>query len=132
MQHSSLSLKEEIYLEVIYFSEPTRSESRSITLPRLLGILVGIFVVTTIIFATFYGIEKSKKTVETTITPTVTTVITTVSTTTVTITTSNGYNSLFLLRTTNYVFAAQRDLCLTPYCIKAGEYLLFVEIIHKE
>ena len=79
------------YLHVSYFSEPSRSGSRSVTLPRLLGVLVAIFITTTIIFATFYGIEKGKRADDSTTSSTTTTTTATVSTTTVTTTTtSNG------------------------------------------
>ncbi|CAF0895927.1 unnamed protein product [Rotaria sordida] len=60
---------------------------------KLLGRLVGIFVITTIVFIILYGVEKTRKT----------------------ITTEN--RTLPLATTTD-------DVCFTPYCVKAANYLI--------
>jgi hypothetical protein len=76
---------------IFYFSQPLKLESRSITLPRLLSVLVGIFIVITIVFATLYGLEKNRTTATTTVVTSIsspTTITSTLSTTT--ITTSKG------------------------------------------
>ncbi|CAF3718768.1 unnamed protein product [Adineta steineri] len=98
------------------------SGSRFLTLPRVLGVLVGIFAITTIIFATFYAIEKNKSPIieiPTTFdtTPTTTTIVTTTPITT-TVTTPT------ITTTVTTTPAATQDLCLTPYCIKAADYLI--------
>jgi preprotein translocase subunit SecG len=59
------------YICIFYFSQPSKSV-RSITLPRVLGVLVGIFLVTTIVFGTLYSFEKSRTTTATTIMTTTT------------------------------------------------------------
>ncbi|CAF2523535.1 unnamed protein product [Rotaria sp. Silwood2] len=63
------------------------------TQAKLLGFLVGIFAISTIVFSTLYGVEKTRKTaviVE---------------------------RALPSTTTTN-------DVCLTPYCVKAANYLI--------
>ncbi|CAF0961673.1 unnamed protein product [Rotaria sordida] len=66
---------------------------RFMTPAKLLGSLVGIFVISTIVFSTLYGVEKTRK------------ITTTVE------------RALPFTTTTN-------DVCLTPYCVKAANYLL--------
>ncbi|CAF0761494.1 unnamed protein product [Rotaria sordida] len=74
-------------------SQLLNSTSRFMTPTKLLGLLVGIFVITTIVFITLYGVEKTRKT----------------------ITTEN--RTLPLATTTD-------DVCFTPYCVKAANYLI--------
>ncbi|CAF0840982.1 unnamed protein product [Rotaria sordida] len=74
-------------------SQLLNSTSRFMTPTKLLGLLVGIFVITTIVFIILYGVEKTRKT----------------------ITTEN--RTLPLATTTD-------DVCFTPYCVKAANYLI--------
>ena len=69
-------------------------------LPILLGALVGIFVITTIVLAVLFGVERNKKSPNNT-----------------------GKDALRNadLWTARFVVLADSELCLTPYCVKAGE-----------
>ncbi|CAF1438868.1 unnamed protein product [Adineta ricciae] len=79
-----------------------KSPSSSCTLPRVLAVFLGFFIITTVVFATFYGIEKNKRIQDVIASSTATTASTTTTTTP----------------------DAKQDLCLTPYCIKAADYLI--------
>jgi hypothetical protein len=65
-----------------------------------LGALVGVFVITTIVLAVLFGIERNKKS-----------------------STVTSKDKLFTVDFRIVCFVAQVDdeLCLTPYCVKAGE-----------
>ncbi|UJR11165.1 hypothetical protein I4U23_015346 [Adineta vaga] len=88
--------------------QPAKSTSNSAKLPKILGVLVGFFIITTVVFATFYGIEKTKRSDEVTPPPP---------------TPPPSSSSVTTIPTTTTPEAKQ-ELCLTPYCIKAADYLI--------
>lgn len=106
--------------------EPSRTGSSTKTLPRVLGGLVLIFVITTIVFATFYGLEKGKKTDDTATTVPVSSITTTPV---MTPSTSKIESSTTIVTTSATPIITstadpQQNLCLSPYCIKAADYLI--------
>ncbi|CAF4853097.1 unnamed protein product [Rotaria sp. Silwood1] len=72
----------------------------------VLAALLAIFLILTIVFAALYGIERNKTS---TSESTSTSAFISTTTTTITSTTNTTVDS---------------DLCLTPYCVKAANYLL--------
>jgi membrane metallo-endopeptidase-like protein 1 len=89
---------------------------------RWLAVLIGILLITTIIFAALFGVAKSKTT---TLSPPITTTTTSSPSTTTTTTSSPSTTTTATSSSPPPTTTSFDDnLCLTPYCIKAADYLL--------